>query len=265
MYSNDREEALNTTIPCLQDMKHYEKCQKTLIVDGKTNLQIPEWKIIQVPRLHNKFCWGKMWDAGVASAKYPKILYLDSDRLLPKCLLEKTLDALEPYSFVFTSKHFLLLEKIPLEICKEFLEKEKIINELTGKLKFEHRHAKPLYGPGKNVMSGSVAFHKSTYLELGGVDHWYCGSGAYADSDFHLQAAICGCKFIDLGLIELHYHHPKLDTNGLLGLDNYIYYCKKWGLPMSFAMGLAMTIGVEKPREYVQTKNQWLSTYFKST
>ena len=35
-------------------------------------------------------------------------------------------------------------------------------------------------------MSGSVAFTKKTYIRLGGVDPWYRGHGAFADTDFSL-------------------------------------------------------------------------------
>ena len=267
MYSTDRLDALKYTVSCLEDMYLYDKCQKTLIVDGKIDLIPPDWEVIQVPRVNNKFCWAKMWDAGVLSAKYEKILYLDSDRLLPKIFLEIIENILEDDLFLFTSKHFMMNTLISIEDCKnvlEYFDKNKNKYSLEG-LRYEIRNENPYHGPEKNVMSGSTAFTKKTYLRLGGVDHWYCGHGAFADNDFHMQAACGDCSFIDLNIPEIHYLHEKIDDKSnpikqkdlwLMGLDNFIYYCDKWNLPFSLAEGVASQCGVKKPISYVKRRQK---------
>lgn len=262
MYSKDRAEALQYTISCLRDMPLYGSCQKTLIVDGKIDNIPEEWEAIQVPRINNKFCWGRMWDAGVLSSKYENIVYLDSDRLLPKNFLELVNANIKDDIFIFTSIHLMMKQNLSIEQCKDILENFYFQKELYG-VSFEVRHLEPHHGPGKNVMSGSTAFTRKTYLRLGGVDHWYCGHGAFADSDFHMQAAAGGCEFIDLNIPELHYPHRKLDTQNnklqdkelwLMGLDNFIYYCDKWNIPMVLAESLATQCGVKKPSSYVNKR-----------
>jgi hypothetical protein len=137
-------------------------------------------------------------------------------------------------------------------------------------VQFEPRHWKPLCGPGKNVMSGSVGFTKTTYNRLGGVDYWYCGHGAYADSDFHLQAAVNGCRFVDLELTELHFPHSKLSKGKVLSekklrqlsLDNFIYYCLKWGIPKSRMISVAKRSMLKCPVRYVNEKIRLFSKEF---
>lgn len=272
MYSKDRKEALDHTLSCLKDMDLYDQCQKTLVVDGKVDV-IPEgWEAIQVPRVRDKFCWAKMWDAGVGTARNENVLYLDSDRMLPKGFLRMVVEQIKQDAFVFTSKHFMLLRALPVSICKRFLDEfsdGEVLDadEFLGAVKFETRFREPHHGSGKNVMSGSTAFTRKTYYRTGGVDHWYCGHGAFADTDFHLQAAQAGCEFIDLNVPELHYPHDKLDdtkrsidqiTLQRMGLDNFIYYCHKWGLPLALAESLAARCGIIRPGRYVDGKVQEL-------
>ncbi len=269
MYSKDRAQAMEHTLSCLRDMPLYDSCQKMLIVDGKIDKIPQDWEAIQVPRINGKFCWGRMWDAGVGSALNDKIVYLDSDRFLPTNYLTLVNDKLKDDMFLFTSMHFMMVQNIPIEICKEILCNQTLADVLKdersiGKLRYEIRHAVPHHGPGKNVMSGSTAFTKATYLRIGGVDHWYCGHGAFADSDFHMQAAVNECYFYDLEIPELHYPHSKEDKGvelkdqelWLLGLDNFIYYCRKWKLSMTLAKSLAVRCGITKPDSYIIKKEK---------
>jgi hypothetical protein len=111
-------------------------------------------------------------------------------------------------------------------------------------------------------MSGGTAFLKATYFKVGSVDPWYCGHGAFADTDYHYRAKRAGCKFLDLRIPELHYHHDKLENGEKVdemalrrkGLDNFIYYIWKWGLSRSLADDLAFKLAVFKPAEYVTRK-----------
>jgi hypothetical protein len=267
MYSTDRTEALAFTLKFLEGMELYPDCQKTLVVDGKSDIKPKGWDLVEVPRVNGKFCWGRMWDAGVLTARHEKVLYLDSDRLLPKRFLIEVAKHTVDDVFVYTSMHFMMSELLSPESCRKFLESQDLgtlllCDEYMGRVKFDARGGEPHHGPGKNVMSGSTAFTRSTYLRVGGVDHWYCDHGAYADTDFHQQTAVAGCRFVDLGLPELHYPHAKLDKNmtevdknelKMLALDNFIYYCNKWRLPLTLAESLAVLTGLRSPARYVNT------------
>lgn len=267
MYSPDRKEALGHTIACLSDMELYDECQKTLIVDGKTNVFYEDWDQIQLPRLSNQFCWARMWNAGVFTAKHEKIVYLDSDRMLPTDYLSMVNELVEDKVFLYTSFLFNMLKTMSIEDCRALLRHESmepLIKDplAIGTIRYEIRHGVPFHGSGKNVMSGSVAFTKNTYQELGGVDPWYRGHGAFADTDFHMTAVVGGCRFVDLGIPELHYPHSKLDGPNvlsdsalwILSLDNFIYYCDKWKLPMSLAESFAVRSGIKSPVPYVRKK-----------
>lgn len=270
MYSNDRVSPFLQMQEILSDMPLYDQCQKTLIVDGKLERTYKDWNAIEVPRINDEFCWGRMWDAGVLSARNEFVLYLDSDRMLPRDYLQRVVDNVRDDVFVFTSFHFMMHKIISTDLCREFLHSDDCFGnpDFTGVVQYEPRFKDPVHGPSKNVMSGSTAFTRSTYLKIGGVDHWYCGHGAYADTDFHYQAAMAGCKFIDLGVPELHYLHSKNDPSGskvpyqqlkMMSLDNFVYYCNKWNLPMSLAENIALKSMIKDPKKYVAKKFKELS------
>jgi len=267
MYSSDRWTALKSTISCLEKMPIFNQCQKTLIVDEQVENLPLNWNVIPIPRKNGKFCWGRAWDAGVASAQCETVIYLDSDRLLPPNFLDKVHKTIGEKTFLFTSQHYMMLREIPINDIHKFLTcnnpLEMINNdEYIGFARYEPRSQKPVHGPSKNVMSGSCAFTRNTYWNIGGVDHWYCGHGAFADNDFHMQATKHEIKFIDLNLTELHYPHGKKeDGNNLsnedlyrLSLDNFIYYCWKWKLPLALAESFAHRCKISRPTRYVDKK-----------
>ncbi len=266
MFSPDRVSQLRQTVECLRDMPLYDSCQRTLVVDDRlpeTNL--PDWNVTVVPRIDGDFSWANMWDAGVGTARHERILYLDSDRLLPRDYLSRVVEALSDDVFVFTSRHFMMTGDLPTDACRELLS-DSSMNVIAdprylGLLRYEPRHGEPYPGPGKNVMSGNTAFTRKTFLRLGGVDPWYRGHGAFADTDFHMTAARAGCRFVDLDATELHCFHPKLDSSGkrlsdkdlqLLALRNFVYFCNKWSLPIALAETLAHRTGVDKPKKQVR-------------
>lgn len=260
MFSNDRLEQLNTTVHFLELMDGFKSCQKTLVVDGKLTVKPPEgFDFIQVPRVDG-FCWSDMWGAGVGTAKHDLIWYLDSDRLLPAYYLKLLTNQIRDNAFCFTSRHFMMLEDMKYEECSKFLAvPQQTVSLTTPKVKFEPRFAKVTHSPKKNVMSGNTAFTKKTYYQLGGVDRWYRGHGAFADNDFHMCATTHNCDFVDLEAPELHCLHGKSIGNKLLSqkeldilaLNNFIYYCKKWNLPRAYAEDLAKKT---KILDYVKTK-----------
>lgn len=267
MFSNDRVLQLESTLACLRTMRHYDECQKTLVVDGNPMVLVPDFATISVPRIGGQFSWSNMWSAGVCSARNDVVLYLDSDRLLPPNYLDLVLNSMKENAFIFTSFHFMMTKDLDVEECKRLLQDPRsgIFTEepYLGTFRYEPRYRDPFPGPGKNVMSGNTAFTKSTFLRLGGVDRWYRGHGAFADTDFHMQAAQAGCDFIDLGVPELHCKHPKLDEQDaameekqlrLLGLDNFVYYCHKWHLPLSLAENVAYNLGIKDVRKYIRRR-----------
>jgi hypothetical protein len=271
MYSPDRKQALETMISVLKEMPLYDQCQKTLVVDQKTNIVLSDWKQIEVPRINNEFCWAHMWDAGVATAQFEKIVYLDSDRMLPPCFLELMNQNIIDDAFVFTFYHFMMKQELNKEHIKNILHKLlsgtdlQQFDEYKNLLIFEPRFKDPVHKSGKNVMSGSTGFTKKTYYRLGGVDPWYRGHGAFADTDFHFLASQ-SCEFIDLGIPELHYPHQKKENNQNLNvhelrrmaLNNFIYYCVKWGLPSALAETMALGCNLKYPSRYVEKKVQEL-------
>ena len=265
MYSNDRQDAFLYMLEILKKMPLFEESQKILIVDGTLERYYPGWSFVEVPRIDGEFCWGRMWDAGVLNAKHDKIVYLDSDRLLPRKFLKLVSDNIQDNTFVFTSQHFIMHKVMDIDECVKLLEADDYFtNPNFGTcLFYDPRFQDPVHGPAKYVMSGSTGFTKHTYLSLGGVDQWYCGHGAYADSDFHYQALLAGCKFVDLGLIELHYQHEKRDASNkalsaqdlrMLSLDNFIYYLSKWNLPVTLAENVALKMNVKDPKKLVAEK-----------
>ena len=269
MYSNDREVAFLQMQEFLKQMPLFDKAQKTLVVDGRLHRYYEGWGVVEVPRINGKFCWGRMWDAGVMSSVNEFVVYLDSDRLLPKEYLTKIADNIVDNKFLFTSNHYQMYKPLSVDLCNEFLKKQDCFSDpnFVGVVRYEPRLKDPYHGPSKNVMSGSTAFTKKTYFSIGGVDHWYCGHGAYADTDFHYQASKAGCKFIDLGVPELHWPHTKNDNEGkiidydnlkMMSLDNFIYYCIKWRLSLALAENVAVKSKIKDPKRYVADKSKLL-------
>lgn len=247
MYSCDRKDQLNLTVSFLRKMELYENCQKILVADDSCNVHFPEFETIIVPRVEDEFVWADMWNAGVFSARYENIWYLDSDRLLPHNYIRLILDNIADDKFLFTSRHFMVTGSLCEKDFHDLVESEFdsgvfVQPRYQGKIAFEPRFGQLVHGPGKNVMSGNTAFTRTTYKKLGGVDRWYRGHGAYADTDFHMTAS--QCQFQDLETIELHCHHLKLGEKGAkltkeqfeaMSYRNYVHYLEKWDLPVSLA------------------------------
>ncbi len=244
-YSHDRQEPFWHTKMCIDQMERSSDCEKLLIVDGDKSIEYDGWKTVLVPRVSNVFCWANMWNAAVKSSSFPRLIYLDSDRLLPPSFLNKVDETFSWDSFSFSSHHFQLVRPVSPNIWREALatgNTEDLINHpgLFGLLVFEQIKNGVLLMNGKGVMSGCTAFAKDFYLYLGGVDPWYCGHGAYADTDFQMLAYREGAEFYDLKLPQLHWPHAKRDNQGKdlkseqlrkESLTNYKYYASKWNLP----------------------------------
>jgi hypothetical protein len=255
MFSADRLPQLKTTIQCLEGMELYEDCQKILVCDDATNYEPPGWDVIVVPREDHPFCWSKMWRAGVDAAKFDKILYLDSDRILPRHYLTRVNDELKDNQWLFSGNLFNFQDYHDPEIIEHYrdiLTSNELRDHYKTKYKdlfvYDPRWQLPPFGPGKGVMSGNVAFTRATFEASGGVDPWFEGHGAYADTDFHMQCWKLGMEFVDMDELELHLKHPKLGEDSeelefkdieLLSLNNFIYHAKKWDLGYKFPRVIA--------------------------
>jgi len=266
MYSPDRKQYLEKQIHFLKKMTGYDECQKILVVDGLTNVQPDGFDVVEMTRSAG-FNWSRAWQTGVDHSKFDNILYLDCDRLFPKNYLLEIQKALQesPDCFVYTPNLFTIRKYPGEQTIDEILAShpEDIKkNNFDGCIMYEPRFTHPVHFPGKNAMSGSVAFAKDTFLRSGGVDSWYEGHGAFADSDFFMQTVRKGLRFYVLpDLVELHFGHTKRDeSNNIIsdgelkmqGLYNFIYYCKKWGIGFEKAIIVAKNIGVPNPQLHLE-------------
>jgi hypothetical protein len=79
--------------------------------------------------------------------------------------------------------------------------------------------------------------------------------GAWADNDYHQQCWERGMKMVDMGCLELHLYHEKLDVTGevmsrntleTLCLTGYVHYCLKWNLSLDRARSIAKNLGLDE-------------------
>lgn len=272
MYSSDRRTYLEKQIEHMRNMSLYDECQKILVLDGELNIDFEELEVVSLNRGYD-FVWSEAWDAGVNHCKNEKILYLDSDRLLPLDYLEKIEPLIQHDHFVYTSNLFTLCLWPGKGIVDNLLQMtpEQVREELKdlkeGMIIDDPRFKRPLPRHGKNPMSGNTAFTKTTFRQSGGIDSWYVGHGAFADSDYFMQMYKLGAEFVDVDdAVELHFGHTKKNKEGknltgrelgLLSLDNFIYYCKKWEISKQRVIEVARSWRVNNPEEYVIRR--WIS------
>lgn len=255
-------------IECMEDMDLYWECQKVLLVDGDQSNVTPEgWEVVCVPR-QGDFNWSRMWNEGVSASRNDIVVYLDSDRVLPNNYLTTVRDRIEDDAFLFTQDLFTFKEDVDTGLIKSIRDRtdpdllRKRYDTYKEFLWYDPRYCLPGHGPGKGVMSGGTAFTKRTFEKSGGVDPFYRGHGAYADSDFHQQCWAMGMDMVNLGLLELHIHHEKFSGEGrlsrrdleVLSLNNYIYYCLKWGFDFDRARYIADCL--QLPKDFVKRVRQ---------
>lgn len=245
MYSPDRLDQLAQMVRINSRMEGWDECDKILLVDGEPNLHPEGFRVEKVERNSGKFRWSSMWEAGVSLARREKLLYLDSDRVFPRRYLRELISFVKDNNFVFTDSLFGMKSACSddqiIPLLDEFTAEDLRTSYSYRKDIFDYdpRFALPLNGPGKGAMSGSVGFTRMGYSQSGGVDPWFEGHGAYADTDFQKQCHEKGFQFVSLALQEIHLWHPKLWESGeeltrrdleILSLNNWIYHAKKWNL-----------------------------------
>ncbi len=199
-------------------MDLYDKCQKILCVDGESNILLPDFTVCKVKRPRNLFNWAEAWKTGIEKATSEKILYLDSDRILPTNYLVELEKTIKDARFVYSSNLVRLTRDYNLS---------QIRNIRDGKIDYAHEKDRRLPHPpnmdvvslGKNPFSGNTAFTKKTYKDTGGVDPCYEGWG-YPDTDYYLRTYKAGYEFFAINCTELHLLHPYSVETKLLKLMN---------------------------------------------
>jgi hypothetical protein len=164
----------------------------------------------------------KITNFAVMSAKFEKIIILESDRILPKGYFLNVLNLLEPKILVSTKNMIKLQE----ECSDEQIEKEKY------KGVEEFRSENNEIGM-RNIWSGNTAVCRSDFIQAGMMDENYIGYG-WADLDMLNKMSKIGAKSLFLEDLEIHLWHEsatygKLDQKELF-INNGIRYCNKWNL-----------------------------------
>ena len=207
IYSNDRKRELTITIACLREMDMYKNCQKILCVDEHSDIKLTDFDIICVKRKNNDFNWAAMWNAAISIAKFENILYLDSDRILPKNYLNKVILQLQDNKFIYSKFLFRLHKFCKLEMVKKIRDnpyKYKDFWYVDGRM--PHPPNLEVLSFGKNPMSGNTAFTKKTWIETGGIDPSFNGWG-FPDTDYYFRMLKIGMNFEIIDCAELHLYH----------------------------------------------------------
>lgn len=263
MYSPDRKEQLEQMIRLNSRLEGWSDCQKIILVDGEPNCFPEGFEVFSVERPNSQFNWSSMWEAGVEKSIHEKLLYLDSDRVFGDGYLVEMENSISENSFTFTESLFSFKAPEIDEFVGSFLglTSEEIrtrFDEWKDRIFYDPRYALPLHGPGKGVMSGSVGFTKQGYVRSGGVDPWFEGHGAYADTDYQKQVCEAGYRMVSIETPEFHLWHPKLSDGGnelkmkeieLLSLNNFVYHAKKWRLGYEYPKAIAAYLKL--PNDFV--------------
>lgn len=265
MYSIDRKSQFEIALECWREIEGFEECQKILLVDQLESNIYPEgFEVYTIQRPKQNFNWSAMWNAGVERSTSEICWYLDSDRIIPKDYLKKAKEKIDDGKFVFTTNLFQLRNPMAIEQIRNFrnnvtAEEIKLnYGKYLDLLFFDPRFTLPLTSSGKNPMSGNVLFTKKTYLDSGGVDSFYEGHGAFADTDFHTQCYKLGYLFEDVRDLELHLCHEKIEGKslsfrelGILGLNNMVRYLRKWRMPLTQAVDAARFLHIYDPEGFI--------------
>jgi hypothetical protein len=231
LFSNDRLEETKTTINCLHDCPEFESCQKILCSDGPTNFHPEGFLVLEIPRPESGlYCWANMWDAALDVCIFDKVLYIDSDRILPTTGLRTIIDSIHEDTFVFPERLFSFKDKCDIKTVKETRDS---IHDNINLLKPDHRIFSSAWDAvrKKNPMSGCTGFTKDTFIKSGGLDAAFQGWG-YPDTDYFEKTSRMNMKFTSLDMDELHLHHTyEVPTRELklMNLWNGCQFCRKWG------------------------------------
>ena len=241
LYSSDRLRQFNQMLDCLKDMEGIDQCKIVVCIDGKNNIDSDFVSTIEIKRTSKFYCWADCIQAGLDFVENEKILYLDSDRILPSDYLKKISPLVDDKSFVFP-KNLMQFN------CDVELSTIKHIRDNPGSMAHLYRNDPRIYSDPvsairkKNPMSGCVAFTKKCYVDSGGFDSSFQGWG-YPDTDYFMSTYKQGHNFIPVDCVELHLSHNHINPYEenvvksrtmvrLMGLWNGVKFCRKWEIPI---------------------------------
>lgn len=232
LYSNDRIEQFKKSIALWNNCDLFQDCQKIVCSDGPSNFKPDGFKIIEIMRSTQYYCWADTINTGVQNCSFEFIFYFDCDRIVPKTYFSQCLNTLKNENcFVFAKHLYSLRDDFSAH------ELNQIINDIknhSNLLIEDHRVLDPCIIRKKNPFSGGVGFRKETFLKTGGFDPRFKGWG-YPDTDFFYNTSKSGHKFLPVDFCELHQKHD-YNINSyfemrLHNLWNCRQYIEKWDLP----------------------------------
>lgn len=174
----------------------------------KFDLRMPEMNLPEVTNF------------GVEKAKSSLLVWLESDRILPKGYFEQVF-------FEIKSKEMISTEKMH-RVSKMVADEDIIAGVYPWYEECRSQTNKMLC---RNMFSGNVTFWKKDFLEAGGADPFYVGYG-WLDHDLTDSMTKIGVRPIFYTEIELHLWHEPMTYGSKdqkkLFVNNGIHYCKKW-------------------------------------
>lgn len=167
-----------------------------------------------------------MCNLGVREARGEVIALMDSDRVLPQGFFSSVASGLRRGEFVSCAR----MLRIMAPASDEQINK--------GEFKYEEEfRSKGWCLWRRNLFSGNTIFHKSDYLDAGGMDESFVGYG-FADNDMTRKVASMGFRTRWIDATELHLYHAKeaLEGGSMVGErgrtlkahENMCKFLKKW-------------------------------------
>lgn len=193
-----------------------DRCQLECPFEDTHQINL-EWDSYQKPRMCN---------LGVSIAKHPKIVLLDSDRVLPDSYFTRQSESLAEGTFVSTRPLY--------SLCKPYSDEEILTGEVEKIGDFRSPENALL---SKNLFAGNTLFFKADYEKCGGMDESFVGYG-HADTDMTRNVLSHDMEQVLLEEDELHLFHAKtVSWNGEIVHDfqimtaiNAAKYLLKWRL-----------------------------------
>ena len=239
LYSTDRKQQLMQTLSCLRDIDGFSACQTILCVDGINNIK-EDIEFIEIPRVNGFYCWANAINLGLERCKYDKVLYIDSDRILPVNFFDLIYEKIDDKRFCFPKYLYQFHYHVSLDVVK-------LVRDNFPKYQEYVYHDPRVYNNPidavrrKNPMSGCVAFTKKGYEQSGGFDDTFIGWG-FPDIDYFMSTYKQSYEFMPINCNEFHLSHQYVNNNydiknnrslmRLMGLYNGVKFCKKWNLPI---------------------------------
>jgi hypothetical protein len=232
IYSKSRRQQAQYVYTYLSKLPYYRSFDKIAICDGEPDYVPDDFTPIIVPR-STYFCRAKWWSCGIEAAKKNIVIILDCDRL-PHPTFFNRAALLPPLTFLYCEKLYQLIEKVSFPTVINLLMNPQPPPPKLAVPDFRVLINDGTIQPGKNPMSGCVAFWKETYQKTGGLDPHFQGWG-FNDTDYYMTAYAAGCHFLGLDLKEFHLQHPyEVPKRVLLGMNAYngVHFYDKWRLPL---------------------------------